>query len=70
MTAENELFPPNKAGEYLGGVPYDTLRWWRYKRVGPRFVRIGTRKVAYRKSDLDAFIAQGLTETQEAANAR
>jgi hypothetical protein len=68
MSAENELLPPDKAGEYLGGVPYDTLRWWRYKRIGPRFVRIGTRKVAYRRSDLDAFIAQGVVQIAEAAN--
>lgn len=65
MAGENELLPPEAAGKYLGGIKVDTLRWWRWKRRGPRWVTIG-RRVMYRKADLDLFIKQG---EQEVANA-
>lgn len=40
-------------------VPVETLRWWRKrdKGEGPRSARIG-RRVAYRASDVDAWIAE------------
>lgn len=58
MAGENELLTPAAAGKYLGGIPVDTLRWWRFKRRGPRWVTIG-RRVMYRKTDLDAFVKAG-----------
>lgn len=36
-----------------------TLRNWRAKGEGPRFVKIGKRVVRYRRSDVDAFIETG-----------
>ena len=58
MDNPNELYPPEQAGPYLGNTPCSTLQWWRTKGRGPRYTKIG-RKVFYRRSDLDAFIAAG-----------
>lgn len=69
MAGENELLPPTAAAKYLGGIPVDTLRWWRFKRRGPIFCYIG-RRVMYRRSDLDAFIKKGEVDMlREAAHA-
>lgn len=53
-----ELLMPDDAAKYLG-VSVQTLRWWRYRRSGPTFCRIGARRVAYRRADLDAFVQSG-----------
>ena len=37
-------------------VALNTLRNWRWKGEGPRFVKIGKRAVRYRRSDVYAFI--------------
>lgn len=37
-----------------------TLRNWRWRRVGPRYLKIGKRLVRYYKPDLLAFIADGM----------
>jgi len=42
---------------YLGGVvPRRTFGQWRYRGLGPRFVKLG-RHVAYRKVDVDEWLA-------------
>ncbi|NEJ05388.1 helix-turn-helix domain-containing protein [Rhizobium leguminosarum] len=68
MAGENELLTPAAAGKYLGGIPIDTLRWWRWRRTGPTFCRVG-RRVMYRRADLEAFVKQGEVEMQEVAHA-
>lgn len=45
-----------QAGAYLG-VPGATLQGWRYRGVGPTYVKIGG-QIRYRKTDIDAYIAQ------------
>lgn len=35
-----------------------TLRNWRAKGEGPRFIKLGKRAVRYRLADLETFIAQ------------
>ncbi len=52
------------AGQYLGGVSEDTLRYWRYAGTGPRSYRLG-RRCYYDVVDLDAWIAE-----QKAATAK
>ena len=42
-------------------VALNTLRNWRWKGEGPRFVKLGKRAVRYRRADVDAFIEAGLT---------
>ena len=49
----------------LTQISPDTLRTWRCRRVGPRFLKIGS-SVRYRPEDIDAFIASRLTETAAA----
>ena len=43
------------AAEYLGGLSVGTLRTWRYKGEGMKFIKMG-RRVLYDQADLDAFI--------------
>lgn len=58
MTAQREEFlRTEEASEYLGGIPSGSLRAWRHQRKGPKSFKLGG-VVRYRKSDLDAWIAQ------------
>src|SRR5581483_820188 len=45
------------------GVSRFTVRSWRLKGVGPRFLKMG-RAVRYRSEDIDAYEQQALVETQ------
>jgi excisionase family DNA binding protein len=45
------------------GVSRFTVRSWRLKGVGPRFMKMG-RAVRYRPQDVDEFERQALVETQ------
>jgi predicted DNA-binding transcriptional regulator AlpA len=52
----NTLLSPSQAAHYLE-CSLDTLKRWRRLNTGPKFVRLGSRKlVRYRVEDLDAFI--------------
>ncbi|MHA7284824.1 helix-turn-helix transcriptional regulator [Arthrobacter sp. MDT3-44] len=33
-----------------------TLKDWRYKQIGPRYVRLGYKAIGYRPEDIEAFI--------------
>lgn len=39
-------------------IPRETLRGWRRRGVGPKWQRIGPRLIGYRRSDLDAWLAE------------
>jgi predicted DNA-binding transcriptional regulator AlpA len=39
------------------GVTSATLTDWRYRGIGPRFVRLAKKVVAYRRGDLIDFVA-------------
>ena len=54
----SDLFVVIEAGEYLH-TPPATLQWWRHVKRGPIYVKIG-RRIFYRKSDLDDFIAENV----------
>lgn len=59
----HELLTRKEAAAYLG-VAEKTLAMWKWSgRYGLPFVKIG-RLVKYRKSDLDAFIAQRIFGAQ------
>lgn len=45
------------------GVSRFTVRSWRLKGVGPRFLKLG-RAVRYRPQDVDEYERQALVETQ------
>ena len=52
----DSLLTIDEASEYVH-VSVDTLRYWRHKGTGPKSFRMG-RRVFFRQSDLDAFIAE------------
>ena len=54
MAIESELMDTQQAAEYLS-VSVRCMEHWRYKRKGPRYVRLEG-VVRYRKSDLDDFM--------------
>jgi DNA-binding transcriptional MerR regulator len=47
-------------------VPVGTLRFWRHKGIGPAGFRIG-RRVVYRVTDCEAWVAQQIAEQQPEA---
>jgi len=49
----------------LTQISPDTLRTWRCRRVGPRFLKIGS-SVRYRAEDIEAFLDARMTETAAA----
>lgn len=48
------LGTPEEVAEYIR-KPVRTLEQWRYRGVGPRFVKVG-RDVRYRWEDVDAYL--------------
>lgn len=58
----------SEASQYLGGtVPAETLKQWRSRGKGPRYVRFPNGKVRYRPSDLDEFVRKHLVVPSEEA---
>lgn len=62
-TPETMLAPSDLLDEKEAAAIYvmtvSTLRNWRSKGEGPRFLKVGKRAVRYRRADLEAFIAAG-----------
>lgn len=57
MIQRDDLLTTGPAAAVLGNSPW-TMIAWRRQRRGPVYFRVG-RKVFYRLSDLEAFIASG-----------
>lgn len=53
-----DLLDENEAAASLS-VAVQTLRNWRWKGEGPRYVKVGSRLVRYRRADLAAFVEAG-----------
>jgi prophage regulatory protein len=64
MSQQNDLLDTEQAADYVLHTP-STLRYWRHMGKGPECFSMGGRKVFYRRSVLDAWIAK-----QEASNPR
>lgn len=64
----NEIIPAADDGVRKAGYRFNafTLRNWRYRGVGPSYLKICGR-VFYRRSDLDAYINACTVETRDAA---
>ena len=60
--SENRILTDIEVAERLG-VSRFTVRSWRLKGVGPRFLKMG-RAVRYRSEDVDEYERQALVETQ------
>ena len=54
-----ELFNDKSAADYIGGIEARTIRDWRVRRGLP-FLRLTSKIVRIRKSDLDAWLAKHL----------
>ena len=61
-TSEARTLTDIQVAERLG-VSRFTVRSWRLKGVGPRFLKMG-RAVRYRSQDVDEYERQALVETQ------
>jgi hypothetical protein len=58
----DRLLREREAAEFLCLNP-NTLRQWRYKRVGPKSEKVGAR-VVYRLSELDRFLGASTAESR------
>jgi predicted DNA-binding transcriptional regulator AlpA len=64
----DELFDPDEAGAYLKGFTRDALAQLRVSGRGPAYAKLSSRRVVYRKSDLDRWIASRVrTSTSDGA---
>jgi excisionase family DNA binding protein len=61
-SSETRILTDVQVAERLG-VSRFTVRSWRLKGVGPRFLKMG-RAVRYRSQDVDEYERQALVETQ------
>lgn len=52
---KDKLLSVEEAAELLGVSPL-TLRMWKYKKKGPKSVKVGNR-IKFRLSDLDTYVA-------------
>ena len=70
MIGNSELLDHRDVPAYLGGhVTVGTLSQWRFKGIGPRYIKIGRRPL-YRRSDLDSWLAAQVVETNGAGPIR
>lgn len=72
VNVSEELETPLKekqAAKYIG-VNHTTIRLWRYEGKGPSFFKAGDKLIRYRKSDLDRWIAERLTEPSAIQSAK
>jgi hypothetical protein len=58
-----------EASDYISSrgrrISVPTLRSWRWRRVGPKYLKIG-HFIAYRESDLDSFLDGCVVEPEAA----
>ena len=54
-TEPDELVDEKVAGKIIC-KPTPTLRDWRYRGIGPTYIKVGPKSVRYRRSDLDAWL--------------
>lgn len=64
MNENASLMGHNDAAAYLHITPR-TLYGWRYRGVGPKFLKLGG-KVLYRPTDLDAWISARIHDPEAA----
>ena len=54
LRLEGPLLTPTEVSELLG-VPIGTLKMWRYRRTGPRWLKLG-RHIRYRSADISDWL--------------
>jgi hypothetical protein len=53
-----------EAAAFLGVKP-QTMRTWRHKNIGPRFIRVSRNVIRYMAKDLEAFMADRIVEPNQ-----
>ena len=61
MTVQQTALTETEVAKWLG-LSVATLRAWRFRQTGPRFVRFG-RAVRYLPSDVELFISRNRVDT-------
>ncbi|MGI5222462.1 helix-turn-helix transcriptional regulator [Nocardia sp. CA-290969] len=46
------------------GIPQGTLRYWRHLGIGPTSFRLGRKRIVYRRSEVDRWIAEQESATR------
>jgi excisionase family DNA binding protein len=64
VTTDQHTLTPREAARYLG-ISDAALRLWRSEDKGPRYFKAGEKLVRYRRTDLDAWIEERLSTTQQ-----
>ena len=64
MAQPEPLYSPPQLAERLQ-IPEKTLNEWRYKRIGPRYLKIG-KHVRYRLADVDEWLRRQLVASRTA----
>ena len=60
--AVDDLLTTKEAADFLG-FHEQSLKRWRMHDEGPRYLKLGARKIRYRRADLEAFVAAGEVKT-------
>ena len=53
-----------EAAAFLG-VKNQTVRTWRSKNIGPKYIRVSRNVIRYRAEDLEAFLADRVIEPEQ-----
>jgi predicted DNA-binding transcriptional regulator AlpA len=66
-----DILTPRGAAEYLGGILSEAaLQRYRSEGGGPKFIKIGKRRVGYRLADLQAWLDARVAQSTADARAR
>ena len=60
MTQSDYLTPDEVIESFGGTLKRKTLANWRYLKQGPPFVRLGAKRILYRKSDIEEWLRRGI----------
>jgi predicted DNA-binding transcriptional regulator AlpA len=69
MHAQSSLLTPDQAAAYMG-LAVATLQRQRTEGTGPRFIKLGKRRVAYRAVDLQAWLDGRVADSTADARVR
>lgn len=67
MKADNQVITEDEAAEFLTVSP-ETLRGWRTRGFGPRFIRLSRRAIRYSRADLEQFARESTVEPRRETN--
>lgn len=65
----SNVLSPEQVARYLSVSP-ETLKRWRKRKFGPRFVRINRRVIRYHRADVDNFLDRQTVSTNGRRAAR